>query len=146
MRNEKHLDVDVHQRAIRAAARTGIAQVVLQGTFEDKPKKRGFLAAVLPHQETRIMAEEAAKSSGLFLPYPLLGFLLTLTMAMVAGLVGLYSQLSTMQTTMILRDSSYQQQVKELKEKVDLQGMYITDLREKQIRADAEAAVKRKGG
>ena len=88
------------------------------------------------------MADEANRTSGLFLPYPVLGFLLTLTMALVAGLVGLYSQMATMQTTMILRDTTYQQQVKELKEKVDLQGMYITDLREKMIRQEAS---KKKG-
>lgn len=83
------------------------------------------------------MADEAVRTNGVFLPYPIIGFILTLTMALVAGLVGLYAQMATMQTTMIMRDTTYQQQVKELKEKVDLQGMYITDLREKMIRQES---------
>lgn len=83
------------------------------------------------------MSEEANRSSGIFLPYPLLGFILTLTMALVAGIVGLYAQLSAMNTTMILRDNSYQQQLNELKKVTDVQGEYVRDLRERIIRQEA---------
>lgn len=90
------------------------------------------------------MADEAAKSGGLWLPYPILGFLLTLTIIVVTGLVGLYSQLSAMNTTMILRDSTYQQQLKKTEDEAKLQSMYIVDLRERIIRM--EASSKKKGG
>jgi phosphoglycerate-specific signal transduction histidine kinase len=58
-------------------------------------------------------------------------------MALVAGIVGLYAQLSAMNTTMILRDNSYQQQLNELKKVTDVQGEYVRDLRERIIRQEA---------
>jgi len=76
------------------------------------------------------------ETRGVFIPYPMLGIMLTLAMVLVGGIVGLYSQLSAMNTTMLLRDQDHQQQVKELKEKQDLQNMYITDIREKVIRLE----------
>lgn len=140
MRNQA--DVNAPRTAFREHARSNGARIQLHD-FMDAPETRPPRHWFLPTKETRIMADEVARTSGLFLPYPVIGFLLTLTMALVAGLVGLYSQMATMQTTMILRDATYQQQVKELKEKVDLQGMYITDLREKVIRQEIP---KKKGG
>ena len=86
------------------------------------------------------MPEEVAKG-GLFIPYPLLGIMMALVIALSGGIIGLYTQLSAMNTTMILRDNTYQQQVKELKDKADLQSVYIQDLREKVIRLES-----RKGG
>ena len=85
---------------------------------------------------------EQTSHSGLFIPYPLLGIITVLVLALGGGIVGLYSQLSAMNTTMLMRDSDHQQQVKELKEETKLQGMYITDLREKVIRIEAA----KKGG
>lgn len=79
------------------------------------------------------MADEASRNNGLFLPYPLLGLLLTLVMALGGGIIGLYTQLSAMQTTMILRDSDYQRQVKDLKDKQDQMEVYLHNDREKII-------------
>lgn len=84
------------------------------------------------------MAQEA---KGVFLPYPLLGIMLTLVLILVGGIVGLYSQLSAMNTAMILRDADYQQRTKKLEEKIELQGMYITDVREKIIRLEERRKV-----
>lgn len=89
------------------------------------------------------MSEEANRTSGLFIPYPLLGIMLTLTMALVAGIVGLYAQLSAMNTTMILRDNAYQQQLLEIKKIQEVQGEYVRDLRERIIRQ--EATTKKRG-
>lgn len=87
------------------------------------------------------MSDEAARG-GLFIPYPLLGIMLTLCLVLAGGIIGLYSQVSAMNTTMILRDQTYSQQVKELKEKTDLQGLLISDMREKVIRLEE----RKKGG
>lgn len=83
------------------------------------------------------MAEESTRA-GLFVPYPLLGIMLTLVMALGGGIVGLYSQISAMNTTMILRDSDYQRQVRELKEKADQMEVYLHNDRERIARLEAE--------
>jgi uncharacterized membrane protein (DUF106 family) len=82
------------------------------------------------------MAED--QRNGLFVPYPLLALILTLTMALGAGIIGLYSQLSAMNTTMILRDADYQRQVRELKEKADQMEVYLHNDRERIARLEAE--------
>lgn len=79
------------------------------------------------------MADEAAKGGGLFIPYPLLGIMLTLTLVLSGGIIGLYSQLSAMNTTMILRDGDFQRQVKDLKDKQDQLEVYLHNDREKII-------------
>lgn len=89
------------------------------------------------------MADEANRTGGVFLPWPLLGFILTITMALVAGLVGLYTQISAMNTTLILRDSTNQQQMMDLKRAIEVQGEYVRDLRERIIKV--EASEKRRG-
>lgn len=81
------------------------------------------------------------EAKGVFLPYPLLGIMLTLVLILVGGIVGLYSQLSAMNTAMILRDADYQQRTKKLEDKIELQGMYITDVREKIIRVEERRKV-----
>jgi len=78
------------------------------------------------------MSEEATRS-GLFIPYPLLGIMLTLTLALSGGIIGLYAQVAAMNTTMILRDADYQRQVRELKEKQDQMEVYLHNDREKLI-------------
>lgn len=79
------------------------------------------------------MAEEVNRTSGLFLPYPLLALIMTLVLALGGGIVGLYAQLSAMQTTMILRDTDFQRQVKDLKDKQDQMEVYLHNDREKII-------------
>lgn len=94
------------------------------------------------------MSDEAQRTSGVFIPYPLLALILTLAMAGVAGIVGLYTQLSAMNATMILRDSDYQKTIKRLEDKIDLQDQLTRDLREKQgeMRSDVNQLLKRRGG
>lgn len=91
------------------------------------------------------MSEEASRHSGLFLPYPLLGLLMTLIMALGGGIIGLYSQLSSMQTTMILRDTDYQRQVKDLKDKQDQMEVYLHNDREKIISLQEQLGRTRRG-
>lgn len=82
------------------------------------------------------MSEEANRTGGLFLPYPLLGILMTLILALGGGIIGLYTQLSAMQTTMLMRDADSREQLKSLRDEAKLQSMYISDLREKIIRLE----------
>lgn len=79
------------------------------------------------------MADEASRTGGLFIPFPLLGIMLTLTLALSGGIIGLYTQLSAMNTTMILRDGDFQRQVKDLKDKQDQLEVYLHNDREKII-------------
>lgn len=76
------------------------------------------------------MAEEAQRTSGIFLPYPLLGLIMTLVLALSGGIIGLYTQLSAMQTTLLLRDSDYQRQQKQAWEKIEQLQIYIQNDRE----------------
>lgn len=76
------------------------------------------------------MADEASRTGGVFLPYPLLGLLLTLTLALGGGLIGLYATVTTMNATMLMRDADQREAIKELKNKLELQEMYTRDIRE----------------
>lgn len=82
------------------------------------------------------MSEEAARTGGIFLPYPLLGIIMTLVVALGGGMIGLYSQLSAMNATMIMRDQDAQRRIDDLKKQMELQGVYMSDLREKVIRLE----------
>lgn len=82
------------------------------------------------------MAEEAQRTNGVFIPYPLLGLLLTLTLVLGGGLIGLYAQVSTMNATMIMRDADRADQLRKLEEKLELTNVYMTDLREKEARRE----------
>jgi len=73
------------------------------------------------------MAEEATRTGGLWMPYPLLGILLTLVLVLGGGMIGLYSTVTTMNATMLMRDSDYRQQMTEQKNKIELLQMYIAD-------------------
>ena len=102
----------------------------------------------MPRKETRLMSDEAQRTGGLFLPYPLLGLLLTLMLTLGGGIIGMYVKLDTMNATMIMRDTDQKEQLKELKNKLDLQDQYTRDLRERQseMRSDVNQLLKRRGG
>ena len=91
------------------------------------------------------MADEMNRQSGLFLPYPLLGILLTLVIALGGGIIALYAQLSAMNTTMLLRDMDYRQQLQDQKNKVDQLEIYLHSDREQLavLAHDAETQRKR---
>jgi uncharacterized protein YcfJ len=82
------------------------------------------------------MAEEAQRTNGLFIPYPLLALIMTMALALGGGLIGLYAQVSTMNATILMRDSDRADQLKKLENKLELTNEYVRDLREKQIRQE----------
>lgn len=88
------------------------------------------------------MSEESAKG-GVFIPYPLLAILMGLVMALGGGLIGLYTQLSSMNTTMLLRDGDYQRQLQEQKKTIELLQVYVQNDREKLIKLESAAEKRR---
>ena len=88
------------------------------------------------------MSEEATRTGGLWMPYPLLGILLSLVLVLGGGIIGLYSTVTTMNATMLMRDADYRQQMTEQKNKIELLQMYINDDRKALavLQHDAEKA------
>ena len=95
-----------------------------------------------PRRETRLMSDETQRTNGLFLPYPLLGIMLTLVLALGGGIIGLYVKVDTMGAVMLMRDTDHREQVKDLKNKLELQELYIHDIREMLA---ADGRLKKKG-
>lgn len=89
------------------------------------------------------MSDEAAKG-GLFIPYPLLAILMVLVIALGGGIIGLYTQLSAMQTTLLLRDADYQREQKQAWEKIEQLQVYIRDDREKLVRIETQLTERRR--
>jgi len=89
------------------------------------------------------MADEAQRTNGVFIPYPLLAIMLTLTLALGGGLIGLYAQVSTMNATMIMRDADRADQLRKIEEKLELANLYITNLREKEVAREAREEKRR---
>lgn len=84
------------------------------------------------------MSEEATRSGGLWMPYPLLGMFLTLVLVLGGGLIALYSQLSAMNATMIMRDNDYRDDQRKAWEKIEQLQVYIKDDREKLVGQEKE--------
>lgn len=76
------------------------------------------------------MADEAVRTNGVFVPYPLLAIMLTLTLALGGGLIGLYATVTTMNATMLMRDADQKEAIKKLENKLEIQEMYTHDIRE----------------
>ena len=89
------------------------------------------------------MADEAQRTGGLFLPYPLLGILMTLIVVLGGGLVGLYSQLSAMQTTLLMRDADYRREQQQAWEKIEQLQVYIQNDREKIAKLEAQNSTRK---
>lgn len=85
------------------------------------------------------MSEEATRSGGLWMPYPLLAIFMTCLFVFGGGIIALYSQLSAMNATMIMRDADYSQRTNKLEEKLELQDMKIGDLKDRIVRAEAKS-------
>lgn len=76
------------------------------------------------------MSEEAVRTNGVFLPYPLLGIMMTLILALGGGIIGLYVKVDTMGAVMLMRDADSREAVRKLENKLELQEVYIHDIRE----------------
>lgn len=85
------------------------------------------------------MSEEASRTGGVFMPWPLLGIVMTLILALGGGLIGLYSQLSSMQTTLLMRDADYRREQQQSWEKIEQLQVYIQNDREKIAKLEAQS-------
>lgn len=81
------------------------------------------------------MTEEAR---GVFVPYPLLGIILTLVVIIVGGIIAIQVQVSNLSTTILLRDADSRAVISELKEKTEELQVYIINDREKLIKLQVE--------
>lgn len=127
----QNLNVDVHSRATRAAERTGSGPIPLQDTKQPSSVLDNFL----PHGEKIRMTQEA---KGVFVPYPLLGIILTLIIIVVGGIVAIEVQVGNLSTTILLRDADQRAVTLELKEKTAQMEVYLHDNREKLIRLQSQ--------
>lgn len=76
------------------------------------------------------MTQEA---KGVFIPYPLLGIIMTLAVIMISGIIALEVQVSSLNTTILLRDADQRAEISTLKEKAAQLEVYIHSDREKLV-------------
>lgn len=86
----------------------------------------------------------AQQNKGLFLPYPLLGILVTVGALVLSGIVGLYVQVSSLNTTLLLRDADTQRALTRQQERIELLEVYIQNDREKIAKLEAKSEDKRR--
>lgn len=87
------------------------------------------------------MTQEAR---GVFIPYPLLGIIIMLSLAVVGGIVAIQVQVSNLSTMILLRDADQRAVTQELKEKAEQLEVYLHDDREKLIRIQGQLEGKRR--
>ncbi len=76
------------------------------------------------------MTQEAR---GVFIPYPLLGIIMTLAVIMISGIIALEVQVSNLNTTILLRDADSRAEILAIKEKAAQLEVYIHSDREKLV-------------
>ena len=101
------------------------------GTVLPQTQQHWLSRYFAPRPETQIMAEQPSK--GVFIPYPLLGMLVTIAIVLISGLVALEVQVSNLNTTLLLRDADGRAEIMALKEKTAQLEVYIHNDREKLI-------------
>jgi len=92
----------------------------------------------------------AQQTKGLFLPYPLLAILTTVGALVLSGIVGLYVQVSSLQTTLLLREQDHSREMREVKDEMAvIRGkneqlmVYITNDREKLVAIETKLGIRR---
>lgn len=113
------------------------------GMQEILQEPQTFWDKLLPYGRRMRMTQDA---KGVFIPYPLLGIIITLCTIVVAGIIAIQVQVSNLSTTILLRDADQRAVVQELKEKTEQLQVYIHDDREKliQIKTRLEQEEKRR--
>lgn len=81
------------------------------------------------------MTQEA---KGLFVPYPLLGIIVTLCLVLIGGIVTLKVEVSNLSTTILLRDADSRAATQALQEKLSTLEVYVHNDRERLIRLEAQ--------
>ena len=137
MRREKDLlsdSVDATVRTSPSGSRNG--RGLLQDAKHVPQPQPTFWDRLLPHGRLIKMTQEA---KGVFIPYPLLGIIITLALLVISGIIAIQVQVSNLSTTILLRDADQRAVIQELKSKTEQLQVYIHDDREKLIRLQTEA-------
>ena len=115
----------------------------LQESAQDK-----LVKWFIPRQETQVVEQQASK--GMFLPYPLLGIIMTLSLVLVSGIIALQVQISNLNTTLLLREEDHSREVGDLKQTMaEIKGkneqlqVYITNDREKLVAIETKLGIRR---
>lgn len=98
--------------------------------------KQTLIERFLPYGRLMRMTQEA---KGVFIPYPLLGIIITLCVLLVTGIVAIQVQVSNLSTTILLRDADQRAAIQQLQEKTEQLQVYIYDSREKLIRLQTQS-------
>src|ERR1044071_6192949 len=114
------------------------AEPIAKDTLQENLLSRWFV----PRHETQVVA--AQQSKGIFLPYPLLAILVTVGALVLSGIVGLYVQVSSLNTTLLLRDADTQRALTRQHERIELLEVYIQNDREKIAKLEAKSEDKRR--
>ncbi len=88
------------------------------------------------------MTDEAQRTGGIFLPYPLLGIMMTLILALGGGIIGMYVKLDTMNATILMRDADSQRERQQTWDKLEQMQVYINNDRERLIRIEEQVKKK----
>lgn len=89
------------------------------------------------------MTQEA---KGVFIPYQLLAIIITITCMVIGGIIAIEVQVSSLNTTLLLRDADTRAATRDLQEKAAQLEVYIHDMREKSVgdRKDIEELKRRR--
>lgn len=126
------LNFNVLSQETRAAGHNGKSSRMQE--IKDEPQ--ALWNKLLPYGRYMRMTQEA---KGVFIPYPLLGIIITLCMIVVGGIIAIQVQVSNLSTTILLRDADQRAVIQELKDKAEQHAVYIHDDREKLIRLQTQA-------
>lgn len=87
----------------------------------------------------------ASQTKGVFLPYPLLGILVTIGALALSGIIALEVQVSNLSTTILLRDADQRAANQIAADKLATLEVYLHNDRERIIKLEAEKeALKRR--
>jgi hypothetical protein len=83
----------------------------------------------------------ASQSKGIFLPYPLLGIVMTIGIVALSGIIALEVQVSNLSTQILLRDADQRAANQISSDKLSTLEVYLHNDRERIIKLEAEKEV-----
>lgn len=84
------------------------------------------------------MADEAQRTGGVFIPYPLLTIMMGLILTLGGGIIGMYVKVDSLSTTILMQNQEYQRERKEAWDKMEQLQVYINNDRERLIRVEEQ--------
>ena len=111
--------------------------------------EQGFIERwFVPKEGTQVVAQQSSK--GMFIPYPLLAIIMTLAVVLISGIIAIEVQVSSLNTTLLLREQDHAREVtdlkadiKEVKGKNEQLMVYITNDREKLVALETKLGIRK---